>query len=105
MTEIFQLFTSNGLAFGLVVLGALFAYFKFWPWWVKRMESKDAEEVRRHNQYLVSIERSNQLVEKFTNAILAVNMTMQATAQLISDQTNKMDEHHEEVMRELRGEG
>lgn len=93
---------DNGLAIGLIVAGAMFLYFKFWPWYVKRQETRDAEENRRHREYLDSFERNNRITENFTDAVKAVNMTMQSTAQLISAQTDRMDDYHEEIMRELR---
>ena len=104
MADLLKWTEGGGLAIVLVVFGISFFSAKIWPWYVKRWERLDKEQTKRHDQYLASIERSNDLVDKFTDAIQAVNMTMHATGQLIADQTNKIDEHHAEVMRKLGGD-
>jgi hypothetical protein len=104
MADLLKWTEGSGLALVLVVFGMIFFAGRIWPWYTKRQERLDQEQNKRHNQYLASIERENVLVEKFADALRAINMTMQATAQLISDQTDTIDKHHAEVMRELRGE-
>ncbi len=93
---------TYGLAVFLVIIVAWFAIFKYWPWYTTRLANRDAEEQRRHDQYLATQDRANDLVEKFTVAIQAVNTTMNSVAQLISTQTDRMDDYHREVMAEIR---
>jgi len=111
--DINTLIGTYGLAVALIIIGVLFGIFKVWPWWTKRVEAADAEEqrryeekqreeIKRHDQYLASQNRSNDLVEKFTIAIQAVNSTMNSVAQLISTQTDRMDDYHKQVMDEIR---
>jgi hypothetical protein len=86
-----------------IVLAALwFIKRDLWPWYTKRMAEKDIEENRRHDQFLQTPRDTNRLTEQFTTAINAINSTINGLGQIISNQTDKMDDYHREVMDELR---
>lgn len=102
MPDFSTIFTSNGVAIGLIIVGCMFFYFKLWPWYVTRQAARDTEETRRHDQYLATLERSNNLTEKFTDALNALSVVSNGTAQVIATLVDRVDEHHTEVMQELR---
>ena len=93
--DVTALVGTYGLAVALIIIGVLFGMFVMWPWYTKRAEKKDALEVERHSQYMKTI-------DNFTTAMNAVNITMSSTAQLIAGMTDKIDDHHRDVMSELR---
>jgi hypothetical protein len=43
------------------------------------------------------------VIADFSTAMQAVNVTMSSLAQLVSGMTDRIDDHHAEVMQELRG--
>ncbi len=93
---------QDGIAPGLIIFGALFFYFKGWPWYTHRQAAKDSEENRRHDQYIATQNRTNELIEQFTTAINGINITINGIGQVISEQTNRMDDYHEQVMEKLK---
>ncbi len=100
---------KDGIAPGLIIFGVLFFYFKFWPWYTARMAAKDAEENRRHNQFIATqVEanriqaETNHLIERFTVAVNGMIAATHGIGQLVSTQTDKMDDYHDQVMSELR---
>jgi len=107
MEQLLQATANNGLAIVLVILGAWFAVSKVWPYVTKRQDRLDEEEKqrldadtleskRRHSEYMT-------VIADFSTAMLAVNVTMSSLAQLVSGMTDRIDDHHAEVMQELRG--
>lgn len=86
---------SSGLALSLVTFALIFFMFKVWPWWIRRIEKKDADEVQRHAEYM-------KVIGEFSRAMNAVNTTMSQSASMIGALTDRIDEHHHEVMAELR---
>lgn len=106
MDQLLQATANNGLAIVLVILGAWFAVSKLWPYVTKRQDRLDDEEKqrldaetleskRRHSEYMT-------VISDFSTAMQAVNVTMSSLAQLVSGMTDRIDDHHTEVMSELR---
>lgn len=93
---------KDGIAPGLIIFGVMFFYFKGWPWYTGRQAAKDAEENRRHDQYISTQRETNKLIEQFTVAINGINAAINGLGQLVSEQTNKMDDYHDQVMSEFR---
>lgn len=87
--------STYGLAVFLIVIIALFVVFKWWPWYVKRTESRDADENRRHSEYM-------NVIADFSKAMQAVNVTMSTSSQMIAAMTDRMDDNHKEILYELR---
>lgn len=117
MDQFLQWFDRGGVAIVIVAFGLLFFAGKAWPYITKRQERLDAEakarqdrldaeecdhaearaetEKERHKEYM-------RVIGDFAQALNAVNMTTNALGQLIGNMTNKIDDHHEQVMAELR---
>lgn len=117
MDQFLAWFDRGGVAVVIVVFGLAFFAGKVWPHITKRQDRIDAEtkerqdrldaeekeraEVRskiekeRHSEYM-------KVIGDFAQALNAVNMTTNALGQLIGNMTNKIDDHHEQVMAELR---
>lgn len=112
-TQVGSLIGSLGFPIFLV-LGALwFVKRDVWPWWTarqaaidqanaERQDAHDEEENSRHDRYMAAQEEHNDLIREFTTAINGINATMNGVGQLVSAQTNKIDDYHNEIMRELR---
>lgn len=117
MDQFLQWFDRGGVAVVIVAFMLLFFAGKIWPYITKRQERLDAEakarqekldaeenarleeraktEKERHQEYM-------KVIGDFAQALNAVNMTTNALGQLIGNMTNKIDDHHEQVMAELR---
>jgi hypothetical protein len=106
MDQFLQWFDRGGVAVVLVAFGMVFFTVKVWPYITrrqdrldaedkKRKDDHDAEEKFRHAEYM-------KVIGNFAAALNAVNTTTNALGQLIGNMTNKMDDHHEQVMAELR---
>lgn len=93
--DISALIGTYGLAVALIIVIVIFGLFWYWPWYKERVKQRDLMESGRHGQYMVTI-------DKFTTALNAVNVTMSSTAQLIAGMTDRIDDHHRDVMAELR---
>lgn len=112
---------NEGLAIFLICLVAWFVIFQWWPDYKKRRDERDkferdraekhdAEDAQRQDRYLQSLDRGNVLMEQNNQVIKAMEVAVHSLAEMIGEHTNRVDDyraevnqHHSEVMRELRG--
>lgn len=96
---------DNGLAIGIIVVIALFLYFKYWPWYVGRMaaqdkyqlereQKQDAERSERHNEYMLN--QRNQ-----TEALNRLGDITEQFALTLTRLDDKMSSNHAELLARL----
>lgn len=85
--QLVQLVSSVG--FPITLIGAVLWFFvaKFWPWYISRAEANDAEQAKRHQNYLDEMARTR---EVFTHAIATLDALI---TKLDANRLAEKDEH------------
>ena len=93
--QLVQLISSVG--FPITLIGAMLWFFvaKFWPWYIARAEDNDAEQAKRHQNYLNEMAQTR---EVFTHVI----QTLDALISKLDANRSAEKEEHGLMLRELK---
>ena len=79
------------LGFPIILVGAGLWFFstKFWPWFVARQATNDANQAEREKAHTLQIAQTREVYERVIG--------------VLDRMANKLDSQHVEVMHDLRG--